>query len=383
VAHPALWIAAALLTCAAADCFAQNCDEYRRLAEISRRNAQTDIARERNSQLQAARAHEQAYNDCVSGRTSPAASVPSGSQRTLQQLQAGMGIFMNMMQLANMLDRGATAAAPQPDYSNEAWYKDLMQRNAELNRETGELQGMVRGSSGRRRNAAGAQCTGYASTSEGIAQCHQDLAGEFERRARACSGDRAENCRGAMLRAAASALCVVARAPGGSEATQAIKSCLENPGQAGTLLARPAGLDAGSSADRCDAHYDQVARILANNAEVCGLNGEALTSMIDMVGDRTGSTPTPIIRRNASGDFWQVIDRAQDGRWTIQGDTAEPNCHAPLLVRTQRESFSECIRVYVCGLRATACGRQLAKSQLGLACAEASQQCLVSNPVPK
>lgn len=319
---------------------------------------------------------------------SPSMPAPNRTQQNLQALSTGLGVFMNMLQLADMLNRNSSALPAEPDYSNEDWYKELMQRNAALNRETDGLQDMVRGSSARRlANAPGSQCAAYPSNPLGIAQCHRDLAAEFERKAQACAGTNAESCARVLLRAAAAARCIIARAPDANGLADVAKACLGNPGQLGTLLARPgsgplAPPGKGESTD-CEAHYDEVVAVLADNANACGVDGDALGSNLTLAAFGGRATPTTVIRLGANPDFWEVIDNANDGRWTTEGEYAEPVCSAPLKVRNQREAFTECMRTYVCGLRAAECGRALARRTPGLACAQASARCLKTHPVPK
>lgn len=133
--------------------------------------------------------------------------------------------------------------------------------------------------------------------------------------------------------------------------------------------------------DTCEAGYQQNIRALVDNARACGISSDRLRSLTDVLsGPNWRAAQQGVLTATQDPDLFDLISPG-DARWRIGGTTADPNCAAPLVVRNQQESFMECFRTFVCGIRAATCGRDLAKQQ-NLSCTAAAQQCLVTNPVP-
>lgn len=153
---------------------------------------------------------------------------------------------------------------------------------------------------------------------------------------------------------------------------------------AGAKLQAQTGAPPGSTGSgACDIYFNTLIGQLTNKAGQCGINSGRLGSLTDMVyGPSTRSAKQGIINSTEDPELFRIIPPG-DNRWYVQGEWAEPNCSAPLLVRNQQESFMECYRTYVCGLRAAYCARDLSRRTKGLACPAASQRCLVTNPIPQ
>lgn len=139
---------------------------------------------------------------------------------------------------------------------------------------------------------------------------------------------------------------------------------------------------APATGGRCDAYFNTMIEDLKAVGRQCGVRSERMESLVDMIqGRATRAAGQGIIHTTADPDLFKVIPPG-DARWSASGDWIEPNCRAPLLVRNQQESFMECYRVFVCGIRAATCAQNLARQSQNLPCMAASQQCLAANPVP-
>ena len=92
------------------------------------------------------------------------------------------------------------------------------------------------------------------------------------------------------------------------------------------------------------------------------------------------------------GDVYLDQDKAKelvgyidpiDPRWQFAGGKVRPICTLPMTVAAQNESFSECARVYLCGLKAAACGLGQAQRSATDQCIPISRACLAENPIPQ
>src|SRR5438067_1885005 len=99
-------------------------------------------------------------------------------------------------------------------------------------------------------------------------------------------------------------------------------------------------------------------------------------------GPSRSAADTGILSTTRTPDLYKSVP-ANDERWMTAGESAQPNCSAPLAVRTPQDTFMECVRVLSCGARAAACGRELTRQNRNMACPEASQRCMVVYPIPQ
>ncbi len=108
----------------------------------------------------------------------------------------------------------------------------------------------------------------------------------------------------------------------------------------------------------------------------------SLTDMVEKDISTVDERELTRVTRNTVPSLFAYFDPL-DPRWNVSGETASPNCELPLTVASQSEAFMECARVYLCGMRATACGLRLAKQKETNQCLPISQACIDANPVPQ
>jgi hypothetical protein len=136
-----------------------------------------------------------------------------------------------------------------------------------------------------------------------------------------------------------------------------------------------------ASAGHCDAFFDNFVEQLKNGR--CAAEAESLKGFVEAVGGPNRSAAdTGILSTTRTPDLYKSVP-ANDERWMTAGESAQPNCSAPLAVRTPQDTFMECVRVISCGARAAACGRELTRQNRNMACPEASQRCMVVYPIPQ
>ena len=136
-----------------------------------------------------------------------------------------------------------------------------------------------------------------------------------------------------------------------------------------------------ASAGHCDAFFDNLVEQLKNGR--CAAEADSLKGFVEAVGGPSRSAAdTGILSTARTPDLYKSVP-ANDERWMTVGESAQPNCSAPLAVRSPQDTFMECVRVISCGARAAACGRELTRQNRNMACPEASQRCMVVYPIPQ
>ncbi|HUQ75221.1 MAG TPA: hypothetical protein VM183_10875 [Burkholderiales bacterium] len=135
------------------------------------------------------------------------------------------------------------------------------------------------------------------------------------------------------------------------------------------------------AAGHCDAFFDNFVEQLKVGR--CAAEAESLKGFVEAVGGPSRSpAETGLLSTARTPDLYKSVP-SNDERWMQAGETAQPNCAAPLAIRGPSDSFMECVRVLSCGARAAACGRELTRQNRGMACPEASQRCMVVYPIPQ
>lgn len=161
-----------------------------------------------------------------------------GTGRAAAALGAA-SLFLNVMTLAMDQSEIARASAPTTTgvWVKAPWYReflaDINRVNAGLDRQTSELQRLVRSAEGKPRPEA--SCAGYPRTEAGLAQCFKDIAAALEERSWKCAD---EACSAALLRNAAAARCTAAFAATAADIDLATRLCARAPGDYERLYAR-------------------------------------------------------------------------------------------------------------------------------------------------
>jgi hypothetical protein len=256
---PAACLAGALLILAATPAPADDCEQYRRMAETARRNSNSGLRDNDQAQRAAAAQYERLYNHCRQ-RSSGGGGVATPSAASIPQY------------------------TPPPVIDNSRTYNNMADQ-------------------------ARKQSAGMDMSMPGPA-AHKP---------------------GSTFREARTYFDEVSRSP---------NSCLRDLGSAGVFL--------------------------VDSAESCRADGASLVSA-----ERITSLP-----RN----FLNADDPA---RWRDLGDgTMAPICRAQMKVETQRESFSECLRVYMCAMYATSCSIRRIQAS-GDHCEQHVAECMAENPIPE
>src|SRR5258706_10803877 len=121
-----------------------------------------------------------------------------------------------------------------------------------------------------------------------------------------------------------------------------------------------------ASAGHCDAFFDNLVEQLKNGR--CAAEADSLKGFVEAVGGPSRSAAdTGILSTARTPDLYKSVP-ANDERWMTVGESAQPNCSAPLAVRSPQDTFMECVRVISCGARAAACGRELTRQNRNMAC---------------
>jgi hypothetical protein len=143
----------------------------------------------------------------------------------------------------------------------------------------------------------------------------------------------------------------------------------------------PLPLMAMVTAGHCDAFFDNFVEQLKVGR--CAAEADSLRGFVEAVGGPGRSAAEAgVLTTSRTPDLYKSVP-TNDERWMQAGDSASPNCSAPLAVRGPSDSFMECVRVLSCGARTAACGRELTRQNRALACPEASQRCMVVYPIPQ
>src|SRR3954469_1926294 len=131
----------------------------------------------------------------------------------------------------------------------------------------------------------------------------------------------------------------------------------------------------------CDAFFDNFVEQL--KAGRCAAEAESLKGFVEAVGGPSRSAAEAgVLSTSRTPELYKSVP-SNDERWMQAGDSASPNCAAPLAIRGPSDSFMECVRVLSCGARTAACGRELTRQNRTMACPEASQRCMVVYPIPQ
>lgn len=144
-----------------------------------------------------------------------------------------VGAFLGLLSSLVEQSQRHEASTPTPtyDFYNSEEYRryqrELALQNAALNRQTGELQDFVRAGRGQRGTISGDQCRGYPASRAGVAMCQSDIAATLEQQAAACTD---QDCRGAFLKAAATARCTAGFRPSPEHVETATGHCGRFPG---------------------------------------------------------------------------------------------------------------------------------------------------------
>jgi len=134
------------------------------------------------------------------------------------------------------------------------------------------------------------------------------------------------------------------------------------------------------SAGHCDAFFDNFVEQLKVGR--CAAEAENLKGFVEAVGGPTRSAAEAgVLTPARTPNLYKSVPN--DERWMQAGESASPNCAAPLAIRAPSDSFMECVRVLSCGARTAACGREITRQNKTMACPEASQRCMVVYPIPQ
>ena len=143
-------------------------------------------------------------------------------------------------------------------------------------------------------------------------------------------------------------------------------------------LALPTAL---ASIGHCDAFFDNFVEQLKVGR--CQAEAESLKGFFEAVGGPGRSaTETGVLTTARTPELYKSV-QPNDERWLQVGESAQPNCSAPIAVRGPQDSFMECVRMLSCGARTAACGRELSRNNKAMACPEVSQRCMVVYPIPQ
>jgi hypothetical protein len=136
-----------------------------------------------------------------------------------------------------------------------------------------------------------------------------------------------------------------------------------------------------ATAGHCDAFFDNFVESLKVGR--CAAEAESLKGFFEAVGGPSRSAAeTGLLTTARTPDLYKSVP-ANDERWLQMGESAQPNCAAPIAVRGPQDSFMECVRMLSCGARTAACGRELSRQNRAMACPEISQRCMVVYPIPR
>jgi hypothetical protein len=136
-----------------------------------------------------------------------------------------------------------------------------------------------------------------------------------------------------------------------------------------------------ANAGHCDAYFDNLIESLKLGR--CAAEAQNLKGFIEAIGGPSRSVAeTGILSTARTPELYKNVP-ANDERWMTLGESAQPNCGAPLAVHNPQDTFMECVRVLSCGARTAACGRELTRQNKAMACPEASQRCMVVYPIPQ
>jgi hypothetical protein len=148
--------------------------------------------------------------------------------------------------------------------------------------------------------------------------------------------------------------------------------------QAPTALLAALAAPAGS----CDVFFENFMDQL-KAARQCAADPESAKGVVERVaGQGVSVAETGILSAARTPELYKMVP-ANDERWLAMGDSAQPNCAAPIAVRNPQDQYIECVRVLSCGARTAACGREITRQNRGMACPEAAQRCMVVYPVPQ
>lgn len=132
---------------------------------------------------------------------------------------------------------------------------------------------------------------------------------------------------------------------------------------------------------QCDAFFDNFIESLRLGR--CAAEADSLKGFVEAIGGPTRSAAeTGVLTAARTPDLYKAI-APNDERWLTVGESAQPNCSAPLAVRGPQDSFMECVRMLSCGARTAACGRELTRQSRTMGCPEAAQRCMVVYPIPQ
>lgn len=174
--------------------------------------------------------------------------------------------------------------------------------------------------------------------------------------------------------------------------TAAMNSLQDVGGGTRPIAALPQDLDRGATlgppiaaalaAGQCDAFFDTFIEQLKASRQ-CAADPESVKGLVERVrGEATNAAEMGILTAARTPELYKIVPE-NDERWLMVGDTAQPNCAAPIAIRNPQDSYAECVRVLSCGARTVACGRELTRQNRAMGCPEASQRCMVVYPIPQ
>jgi hypothetical protein len=134
----------------------------------------------------------------------------------------------------------------------------------------------------------------------------------------------------------------------------------------------------------CVAYFNRTSDELWNLAARCANLAEGMTGLADMLtrdGALDGFGHLAVRRSTAEKIFVRVLE--SERAWTRSGDLAIPKCELPIRVISQRETFTECVRAYMCGYQAASCGKKLAQTTGSGDCFAIATACKATNPIPE
>lgn len=156
------------------------------------------------------------------------------------------------------------------------------------------------------------------------------------------------------------------------------------PPAADGLLAeaeRQANLPGG----KCITDFLNLRKKFRDNAATCAQETRLIQSLTATVDSpiKAGQDPhgEDGYRRQENPELHGFVP-SNDPRWKKSENFFTPVCTLPVEVDSQSESFTECARLNLCGIRAATCGIQQALARATDDCVSISMTCLAQNPIP-
>lgn len=182
---------------------------------------------------------------------------------------------------------------------------------------------------------------------------------------------------------------------GPADTPQTNPSVASAPGAASRLPPPPVAADgllaeaerqASLPGGKCVADFLNLRKKFRDNAAACAQETRLIQSLTATVDSsiRSGQDPNGEdgYRRQENPELYGFVP-SNDPRWKKSDSSFTPVCSPPLAVASQSESFTECARVNLCGIRAATCGIQQALEKKTDDCVSISMMCLAQHPIPQ